>query len=278
MTVRILPRSGVRPAPDQAHDHTLGGQPYDGPLLEVCGLTKHYGPTVALESLSFTVDAGECVGLVGANGAGKSTVIALLSGVTRPTAGTISLAGRPRSFPDPLTARKAGVETLHQRLALVDTLDVVANFHLGRELHRTGLLTPFRILDRATMRRRTEQAVAELDLAIRGGVTRRVGDLSGGQRQAVAIARAAYWRSRLLLLDEPTAALGHEETTAAVGTIRRAIRAADAATVFVSHDLPLVHHLCDRVVVLRQGRHAATLGGADLTVEQLVSYMTGAKS
>ncbi|MFV0526444.1 MAG: ATP-binding cassette domain-containing protein [Acidimicrobiales bacterium] len=264
-------RTGSRSRDDDAR------HPHDGPLLQVSDLSKRYGPTVALHPLSFTVDAGECIGIAGANGAGKSTVIALLSGITRPSTGTIRLAGRPRSFPDPLAARNAGVETLHQKLALVDTFDVVGNFHLGREIYRGGILAPFRVLDRARMQQRTEQAVADLKLAIPGGVNRRVGSLSGGQRQAVAVARAAYWRSKLLLLDEPTAALGYEETAAAIDIIGRASRAANAATIFVSHDLPLIARLCDRVIVLRKGHHATTLDD-DLTVDRLVASMTGARS
>jgi simple sugar transport system ATP-binding protein len=244
--------------------------------LAVRDLSKHYGGIQALRGVSLQVDAGEVLGVVGDNGAGKSTLLKILAGAIAPSAGEILIDGEPALFANPAAAQAAGVSTVYQDLALAAQRDVVANFFMGREVvsgnwlgRRTGWL------DTKVM---SEHTVGELNrLRTRiPDVHAASMDLSGGQRQALAIARAAAWTSRVLLLDEPTSALGVEQQQQVLDLIRR-VRDDGIAVLFISHQMPDVLAVCDRAVVLRLGSVASTLGAGQLTADNLVGYITGAK-
>ena len=246
------------------------------PRLAVRDITKHYGGVQALRGVTLHVDAGEVLGLVGDNGAGKSTLAKILSGVTFPSAGQVLLDGQPVSFPNPAAAREAGVTTVYQDLALAAQRDVVANFFLGKEIlsgHWLGRRLGW--LDTKAMSAHTVAELARLRTRI-PDVHVASRDLSGGQRQALAIARAAAWTSKVLLLDEPTSALGVEQQQQVLDLVRR-VSGEGIAVLLISHQMPDVLAVCDRVVVLRLGQVAATLAGEKLTSENLVGYITGAK-
>jgi simple sugar transport system ATP-binding protein len=247
------------------------------PRLAVRDVAKRYGGVEALRGVSLHIAAGEVLGLVGDNGAGKSTLLRILSGATRPSAGHIELDGVRVSFADPAAARDAGIATVYQDLALAAQRDVAANFFLGRELVARGWLAR-RIgwLDTRAMAAHTASELARLRTRI-ADVRAASRDLSGGQRQALAIARAAAWTGKVLLLDEPTSALGVEQQQQVLELIRR-VRAEGIAVLLISHQMPDVLAVCDRAVVLRLGRVAATLSADQLTSENLVGYITGAKT
>jgi simple sugar transport system ATP-binding protein len=245
--------------------------------LAVRDMSKHYGGIEALRGVSLQVDAGEVLGLVGDNGAGKSTLLKILAGVTAPTAGEILIDGEPVQFANPAVAQAAGVATVYQDLALAGQRDVVANFFMGREVISRGWLgrrTGW--LDTKVMSEHTVGELARLRTRI-PDVHAASMDLSGGQRQALAIARAAAWTSRVLLLDEPTSALGVEQQQQVLDLIRR-VRDDGIAVLFISHQMPDVLAVCDRAVVLRLGCVASTLGAGQLTADNLVGYITGAKT
>ena len=240
-------------------------------------LSKHYGGVEALRGVSLSVDAGEVLGIVGDNGAGKSTLLRILAGATLPSAGQIRIDGRPVQFSSPAAAQEAGIATVYQDLALAAQRDVAANFFLGRELITASW--PGRRLGWLDTRRMAEHTASELArLGTRiPDVRAAARDLSGGQRQALAIARAAAWTSRVLLLDEPTSALGVEQQQQVLDLIRR-VRGDGIAVIFVSHQMPDVLAVCERVVVLRLGLVAATLTGDAINADNLVGYITGAKA
>ena len=244
------------------------------PILEVSSVTKTFGAVEALKDVSFTVDAGSVTGLIGDNGAGKSTMVKILSGIFEPTAGQVRLDDQPLALASPLDARSAGIETVYQNLALVEEFDVGENFFLGRELSGFGLL---RICQTARMSRQAEESMSQLGINLPGGIRRKVRSMSGGQRQAVAIARASFWQSRVLLLDEPTAALGVRESSQVLDLVRRLAYDQGAAVLLVSHNMRDVAALCEKAVVLRQGRRVGHLVG-DFTSEDCVAYITGARS
>lgn len=246
-------------------------------VLRVDRVRKSYGAVRALRGASFQVRAGEILGLVGDNGAGKSTLLKVLSGVIVPDAGTISLEGTPVRFHNPAAARALGVETMYQDLALVEGFDVTSNFFLGRELYRGGLLRPLRIARRTEMRQQAAAALEDLGIRIPGFYRSTVGEMSGGQRQAVALARAAFWRGKVLLLDEPTAALGVRETREVLRVIADLAHHHRLAVVLVSHDMQQVEDLCHRVLVLRQGRMVAQLESSATDLEEIVGHITGAR-
>jgi simple sugar transport system ATP-binding protein len=245
--------------------------------LAVHDLAKHYGGVDALRGVSLQVDAGEVLGLVGDNGAGKSTLLKILAGATAPSGGEIVIDGDPVRFASPASAREAGISTVYQDLALADQRDVVANFFMGRELISGGWLGR-RIgwLSTAAMTAHTASEMARLRTSI-PDIHASARNLSGGQRQVLAIARAAAWTSKVLLLDEPTSALGVEQQQQVLQLVRR-VRDDGIAVIFVSHQMPDVLAVCDRVTVLRLGELAATLGRDQLTPENLVGYITGAKT
>lgn len=246
------------------------------PRLAVRNIAKHYGGVQALRGVSLHVEAGEVLGIVGDNGAGKSTVAKILSGATFPSAGQVLLDGSEMHFTNPAAARDAGVATVYQDLALADQRDVVANFFLGKEiLSGNWLGRRLGWLDTGAMAKHTVTELARLHTQI-PDVRVCSRDLSGGQRQALAIARAAAWTSKVLLLDEPTSALGIEQQQQVLDLIRRVSREG-IAVILISHQMPDVLSVCDRVVVLRLGQVAATLAGDQLTAENLVGFITGAK-
>jgi simple sugar transport system ATP-binding protein len=246
------------------------------PILKIKNVSKTYGGLRALHGVSMDAFPGEVVGLVGDNGAGKSTLMKIVAGAQPPTSGEIEIGGEPRVFANPIDAVGAGISTVYQDLALAMHRDVVANFFLGRELTPNGWLgRRLGWLDRATMKERTREELARLQTRIPNvGVMCR--ELSGGQRQALAIARAAVWCRRVLLLDEPTSALGVKQQHEVLELIRR-IRDRGVAVVLVSHQMQDVVSVCDRVTVLRLGNVAARLTKDEITVDNLVAYITGAR-
>jgi simple sugar transport system ATP-binding protein len=240
------------------------------PLLEARGVTKRFGHVQALRGAAFTADPGEVVALIGDNGAGKSTLVKTLSGALRPDAGEILLDGRPVQFAGPVDAQRRGIETVYQDLALAHDLDAAANLFLGREVTR---FAPLHLLDQGTMRRRAAEAFDELGIRL-PDMSAPVRQLSGGQRQCVAVARAVAWASKVVFMDEPTAALGVVQRKQVLDLIRR-VRDRGVTVILISHNMPEVLAVADRVEVLRLGRRVARLTAADTSVEELVSAMTG---
>jgi simple sugar transport system ATP-binding protein len=242
------------------------------PLLEARSLVKHYGSVLALDGASFTAYPGEVTALIGDNGAGKSTLVKILSGAARPDSGQILVDGQPVSMSSPLDARRHGIETVYQDLALAPDLDAAANLHLGRELY---WFKPLHILNKPAMRRRAVEAFADLGVQLKD-VTAPVITLSGGQRQSVAVARAVAYASKIIFMDEPTAALGVVQRERVLDNIKK-VRDRGIAVVLISHNMPEVLAVADRVEVLRMGRRVARFHVSDgVTVEQLVGAMTGA--
>ena len=244
-------------------------------ILETRDLTKHYGGVHALEGANFTLRKGEHVAIMGDNGAGKSTFVRQITGVEQRTRGEIIFDGKPVHFAGPLEARNAGIETVFQTLALADQLDVPDNLFLGREIFKVKL-GPFSILDYKAMRQRTLDALEKTGVKIpniRGSIER----MSGGQRQCVAIARTATFHSKLTIMDEPTAALGVQET-AQVENIVRTLKEAGEPLILVSHNMRQVMDLVDRIVVFRRGRICANLKKEETNGEDVVAYITGAKT
>ncbi|MEP7022428.1 MAG: ATP-binding cassette domain-containing protein [Actinomycetota bacterium] len=242
-----------------------------GPVLEAHGLTRHYGQVLALDRADFTAFPGEVVALIGDNGAGKSTLVKTLAGAIRPDSGDILVDGEAVQLASPLDARKHGIEAVYQDLALAPDLDAAANLHLGREIYRVPFL---RVLNRRAMRERAIEAFAELGIQLRD-VSAPVATLSGGQRQSVAVARAVAFASRIIFMDEPTAALGVLQRGRVLDTIRR-VRDSGVSVVLVSHNMPEVLAVADRIEVLRMGRRVAAFTASQTSVEELVGAMTGA--
>jgi simple sugar transport system ATP-binding protein len=248
--------------------------PVPRPILEARGLSRSFGAVRALDHADFDVHAGEVVALIGDNGAGKSTLVKALSGNLALDEGTVLLDGTEVDLSSPSTASDMGIETVFQDLALAPHLNPAQNMFLGRELPAPGLLGRFGFLDNKTMRTRSKQAFDELGATVRS-YGDPVGSMSGGQRQAIAIARAVAWAKGVVLLDEPTAALGVVQTRNVLDTIRR-VADKGVGVVFISHSMPHVLEVSDRVQVLRLGRRVATYATKETTVEQLVGAMTGA--
>jgi len=245
--------------------------PADLPLRLV-GITKHFGGIIAINRFDLEVAPGEIVALVGDNGAGKSTLVKIISGLYQPTDGEIWLDGKRENFRDASDARSKGVEVVYQDLALVDQQPVYMNLFLGRELTRA----PFGTLDRKRMAKDTQSLVDDLDVRIPSAKAA-LSDLSGGQRQAIAIARATHWASSLVIMDEPTAALGVAET-AKVEEVILKLKARGAAVLIVSHNMDQVFRIADRVTVLRRGTQVGTRTLADTTHNELVAMITGLSS
>jgi simple sugar transport system ATP-binding protein len=244
------------------------------PLLEARGVSKRYGNVLALDGANFSVLPGEVVAMIGDNGAGKSTLVKTLSGAIRPDDGQILIDGKPVRMTSPLDAREHGIETVYQDLALAPDLDAAANLHLGRELYRFKALQFLHVLNRSAMRQRAVEAFADLGVKL-PDVTAPVGTMSGGQRQSVAVARAVLYASKVIFMDEPTAALGVVQRERVLDTIRR-VRDRGIAVVLISHNMPEVLAVADRVEVMRMGRRVAVYTAAESSVEELVGAMTGA--
>lgn len=243
-------------------------------ILEARGLFKHYGGVVALSDGNFDLQRNEVHAVLGDNGAGKSTMLKLLSGAIQPDGGTVAIDGQPVSFRTPQDARDRGISTVYQDLALVNHLDAAANMFLGREVVRRGPLSWFGILDRKAMRERAVAEVRRLKVGIRS-VDQTVLGMSGGQRQCVAIARAVAFGTRIVIMDEPTAALGVRERGVVLDLIKE-IRRLGMTVILISHSMPDVFDVADRVTILRLGRTVATLRTADTSVRDVVALITGA--
>ncbi|AKS47165.1 monosaccharide ABC transporter ATP-binding protein, CUT2 family [Octadecabacter temperatus] len=247
-------------------------------ILETKGLTKHYGGVHALEEADFTLERGEHVAIMGDNGAGKSTFVRQITGVEQRTRGTVTFDGDEVHFAGPLDAREAGIETVFQTLALADDLNVPDNLFLGREKTKFNWLGPFRMLDYKGMRGDTMAGLEKTGVKI-PNIKNSIANMSGGQRQCVAIARTATFASKLTIMDEPTAALGVQET-AQVENIIRTLKEQGESLILVSHNMRQVFDLVDRIIVFRRGRICANLDikNSDYTGEDVVSYITGAKT
>ncbi len=242
------------------------------PLISVRGLSKRFGALTALRDVDLDIRAGEVLALLGDNGAGKSTFIKVLAGAHPPSGGQISIAGRPVAFASPQDAADAGIATIFQELALSENLSIAENVFLGRELVTRVAGLPF--LRRAEMRRRVAALLAELDAHI-ADPDAPVGSLSGGQRQAVAICRAVNLDARLIIMDEPTAALAVAETRKVLDLARR-LAGRGCAVVLISHNLVDVFAVADRMAVFRRGRKIAERRRAATTSEEIVALITGA--
>ena len=244
------------------------------PVLEARGISKRFGSVTALEGADFEVYAGEIAALIGDNGAGKSTLIKILSGALRPDSGTITMRGQPVEFHSPHDARVAGIETVYQDLALAPDLDVAANLFLGREIKQPGILGLLDFYNQRAMQKQADTHLRALKVNLKS-IRQTVETLSGGQRQSVAVARAVFWGKDIVIMDEPTAALGVAQSGMVLQLMRR-IRDNGTAVIFISHNMPHVFEVADRMIVLRRGRRVATLYPNEATMEQAVSLMTGA--
>ena len=244
------------------------------PLLEASRIVKSFGRVRALRGASFTVNRDEVVALVGDNGAGKSTLVKTLAGVHQPDEGEIRFEGRPVSIGSPLDARRLGIETVYQDLALAAELDPAANMFLGRELMRPGPLGRLGFIDKPAMRRRSREAFDSLGVTLQD-VAAPVATMSGGQRQGIAVSRAVTWASKVVFMDEPTAALGVVQTRNVLDLITR-VRDQGLSVVLISHNMPEVFEVADRIEVMRLGERVARFRRGDVTMEDVVGAMTGA--
>lgn len=244
------------------------------PLLEARGIVKRFGRVEALRGADFAVYPEEIVALIGDNGAGKSTLVKILSGALEPDAGTVLLDGDIVDLVTPSTARHLGIETVYQDLALADDLDPVTNVFLGREIVRPGLLGRLGFLDRPRMRAAAAETFSTLGLTVTTE-SRAVRGLSGGQKQGVAVCRAVNWAQRAVLMDEPTAALGVVQTQKVLELVAR-VRDTGRSVILISHNMPDVLAVADRIEVLRLGQRVATFRRGEATMHHLVAAMTGA--
>jgi D-xylose transport system ATP-binding protein len=245
----------------------------DTPLLQLEGISKHFGPVQALDRVDFAVNAGEVVGLVGDNGAGKSTLVKTIAGINSPDGGKILFEGQEVSIGKPQDATSLGIATVYQDLALCDNLDVVANIFLGSEETLGGVGAVSRQLDEVAMENRAGDLLSNLAVTI-PSLRSEVGTLSGGQRQQVAVARSLLGEPKVVMLDEPTAALGVPQTKQVLALIKR-LRERNLGVVVISHNLADVFEVCDRIVVLRLGRSAGDFSSGEVTEEHVVAAITG---
>jgi ABC-type sugar transport system ATPase subunit len=247
------------------------------PVLDVRGVTKTYGHVQALRGVDLQVRPGEVHALVGDNGAGKSTLMKIIAGAVTPTSGTVSVRGEHVHFANPSEAQAAGIETVYQDLALAPTLTPGENLYLGREIPRKGLLGRLGFIDRGTMNRSAKEQLTSLGARVQS-LSTEVGSLSGGQKQAVAVARASLWGSALIMLDEPTAALGVSQTEQVLRLVEQLRDERGLAVLLISHSMPDVFRVADRVTVLRLGRTVLTTETASLSTNDLIAAMTGVTS
>jgi fructose transport system ATP-binding protein len=244
-------------------------------VIKATGLVKKYGQVTALDGADFELRAGEILAVIGDNGAGKSSLIKCLSGATIPDEGTIELDGKPIRFKSPIDARRVGIETVYQDLAVAPAMSITENLFLGRELRREGFLgNVLRMLDKKRMLEMAVQRMAELKVGIRS-MTQPVETLSGGQRQCVAVARAAAFAEHVVILDEPTAALGVKEGNMVLELIRR-VRDKGLPVILISHNMPHVFEIADRIHVARLGKRGAVLNPKKISMSDTVAVMTGA--
>jgi simple sugar transport system ATP-binding protein len=246
----------------------VGGRP----VLEVREVSKKFGAVRALTDVTLSLHAGEVLGLVGDNGAGKSTLVRCIGGIHRLDGGEVSIDGEVREHLDPEEARALGIEIVHQHLSLVERFDVTENIFLNRELTRRGVGRQLGWLDKRAMQRQTVEALSKLSIQIDANA--RVANLSGGQRQIIAVARAVTWGSHIVMLDEPAAALGVRQSQMVL-TFVRMLAGRGVAVLFITHNMEHVIEVTDRVVVLRQGRKVADMRTQDTSPNQIVGYITG---
>ena len=244
----------------------------DTPILELRGISKSFGAVQALYEVDFHVSAGEVMALVGDNGAGKSTLIKCIAGIYSIDSGEVLFEGQPVSIHGPKDAARLGIEVVYQDLALADNLDVVQNMFLGRE----ELTGPLRSLDELTMEKRANDTLATLSVTTINSVRQTVAGLSGGQRQSVAVAKAVMWNSRVVILDEPTAALGVAQTRQVLDLVKR-LGQQGLAVVLVSHNLYDVFEVADSITVLRLGQNVAEYKRSEVTQTQVVEAITAGK-
>lgn len=244
------------------------------PLLSIRKLTKRFGGLVAVREVSWDVHRGEVVALLGDNGAGKSTLIKCISGVYRADEGEIFFDGQRADFARPIDARRQGIETIYQDLALANNLDVGANIFLGREIKKRLLGSPIRMLDEDQMLRESREALQSLQIHF-PSLTEPIENLSGGQRQAVAIARAVYWDAKLMIMDEPTNNLGVPEQHKVLELIKR-LRDQGVPVILITHTLSDVFAVADRLIVMHRGRKVTEKRTAETNTQELVQYMVGA--
>jgi len=246
------------------------------PVMEAHGIVKRYGRVTALDGTDFELLPGEVLAVIGDNGAGKSTLIKILSGAVAPDAGEILLDGRPVHFKSPLDARREGIETVYQDLAVAPAMTIAENLFLGRELHRTNWFSSFfGILDKRRMLEEAKSHLRGLQIGVRS-MRQAVETLSGGQRQGVAVARSAAFARHVIIMDEPTAALGVKEGTMVLELIRR-IRDRGLPVILISHNMPHVFEVADRIHIERLGKRVAVVNPKAISMSDTVAVMTGAK-
>jgi fructose transport system ATP-binding protein len=249
--------------------------PSTTPVMEARGLVKRYGQVIALDHADFELLPGEILAIIGDNGAGKSTLIKALSGALVPDEGEILLDGSPVRFHGPLDARRQGIETVYQDLAVAPALDIADNLFLGRELRRPGILgSLLRMLDTRRMQAEARGHMQDLKIGIQS-MRQAVETLSGGQRQGVAVARSAAFARRVVIMDEPTAALGVKESHMVLDLIRK-VRDRGLPVILISHNMPHVFDVADRVHIQRLGRRVAVINPHDFSMSDAVAIMTGA--
>jgi ABC-type sugar transport system ATPase subunit len=246
------------------------------PLLQCVNLTKKFGGLTAVDSVSLDINIGEAVGLVGDNGAGKSTLIKMISGVYHADGGEIIYENRKVVFTGPREARDMGIETIYQDLALAENLDVGSNIFLGREIKRRYLGGLVQTLDRSKMRVESDKVLSRLDIHI-PSLSQQIRNLSGGQRQAVAIARTIYWNAKMVIMDEPTAALGVAEQRKVLRTVRTLVDQG-VPVIIISHNMQDVFAVADRIVVMRRGKKVGERVAAKTNPDEIVSLMVGAEA
>ncbi|RUU31348.1 ATP-binding cassette domain-containing protein [Mesorhizobium sp. M6A.T.Ce.TU.016.01.1.1] len=247
------------------------------PILTARGLVKRYGRVTALNNCDFDLYPGEILAVIGDNGAGKSTLIKAISGAVIPDEGTIELDGKQVLFKSPIEAREAGIETVYQNLALSPALSIADNMFLGREIRKPGFLGDWlRMLDRPAMEKRARDKLTELGLMTIQNISQAVETLSGGQRQGVAVARAAAFGSKMVIMDEPTAALGVKESRRVLELILD-VKKRGLPIVLISHNMPHVFEVADRIHIHRLGRRLCVIDPKQYTMSDAVAFMTGAK-
>lgn len=246
------------------------------PVLEARGLTKRFGNVTAIENADFELMPGEILAVIGDNGAGKSSLIKCLCGAYTPDAGEVLLDGEPVRFKSPLDARALGIETVYQNLAVAPGLDIAQNMYLGRERRKPGILgSVFRLLDRAAMQDHARKQLGELGLMTIQNIEQAVETLSGGQRQGVAVARAAAFATKVVIMDEPTAALGVKESRRVLELIKE-VRDRGLPIILISHNMPHVFEVADRIHIHRLGRRVAVVSPQTHSMPDTVAIMTGA--
>lgn len=246
------------------------------PVLSARGLVKRYGRVTAIDHCDFDLYPGEVLGVIGDNGAGKSSLIKALSGAVRPDAGEILVDGKPVSFAEPVDARDCGIETVYQTLALSPALSIADNMYMGRELRKPGFAgRVLRQLDKAEMRRQARAKLSELGLMTIQSIDQAVETLSGGQRQGVAVARAAAFGSRVIIMDEPTAALGVKESRKVLDLIRT-VKTRGIPIILISHNMPHVFEVADRIHIHRLGKRLCVVTPQACEMSDAVALMTGA--